>query len=115
MLDKSRCPHFHNFFHRTNARANQTQRSSIHSTKPAFTSEDPFVILESTSTTAYTSSELFSDPLEEISKLSKSGGTKLGVSSNAIPSLRPPPKPMQVSKADKGSYCFLKFWRFLVP
>lgn len=85
----------------TNARANQAQQSSIHSTKPAFTSEDPFVILESTSTTAYTSSELFSDPLEEISKLSKSGGTKLGVSSNAIPSLRPPPKPMQISKADK--------------
>jgi hypothetical protein len=87
--------------YRTNARINQPQQSSIHSTNPAFTSEDPFVILESTSTPAYASSKLFSDPLEEISKLSKSGGTKLGVSSNAIPSLRPPPKPMQVSKADK--------------
>lgn len=109
MLDKYHCPHFHNFFHRTNARANQAQQSSIHSNKPAFTSEDPFVILESTSTTAYTSSELFSDPLEEIGKLSESGGTKLGVSLNAIPSLRPPPKPMQVSKADKGSFASSKF------
>ena len=115
ILDKSLRPHFHNLFHRTNARINQPQQSSIHSTNPAFTSEDPFVILESTSTPAYASSKLFSDPLEEISKLSKSGGTKLGVSSNAIPSLRPPPKPMQVSKADKGSYCFLKLIKFSFP
>jgi hypothetical protein len=75
----------------------------------AFTSsDDPFVVLESTSNPAYTSTELFSDPLEQISKLNSSGGTRPGISSNAIPSLRPPPKPTQVSNADKGSYCFLK-------
>lgn len=35
--------------------------------------EDPFVVLESTSTTGVSSTGLFNDPLEEISKLSKSG------------------------------------------
>jgi hypothetical protein len=76
----------------------------------AFTSsDDPFVVLESTSNPPYTSSELFLDPLEQIGKLNNSGGTRPGISSNAIPSLRPPPNPTQVSNAYKGSYCFIKF------
>lgn len=43
--------------------------------------EDPFVVLESTSTPAVSSSVLFSDPLEEISKLSNSGSTRVDGSS----------------------------------
>ncbi|KAM7253108.1 hypothetical protein ACFE04_025726 [Oxalis oulophora] len=54
--------------------------------------DDPFDILNSTSTSTNTS---FTDPLEEISKLS--GNKKPGTT----PTLRPPPKPAQVVKADK--------------
>lgn len=84
------------------SRTSQPQQSPFHSTKLAFTSsQDPFVVLESTSNPAYTSSKLFSDPLEQISNLNYSGGTRPGISSNAIPSLRPPPKPAQLSNANK--------------
>ncbi|GJT02290.1 DnaJ domain-containing protein [Tanacetum coccineum] len=43
--------------------------------------DDPFVVLESMSTPGASSKGLFEDPLEEISKLSKSRSTKAGVSS----------------------------------
>ncbi|KAF7816820.1 auxilin-related protein 2 [Senna tora] len=49
--------------------------------------DDPFSVFETTSSSA-SSSVL--DPLEEISKLNKSGGMK---GSSNTPSLRPPPKP----------------------
>lgn len=81
---------------------NQPRQSPLSSTKPAFpSSEDPFVVLESTSGTAHNSSELFSDQLEQLGMLNNSGRSKAGISSTAIPSLRPPPKPRQVSNADK--------------
>ncbi|CAK9137486.1 unnamed protein product [Ilex paraguariensis] len=43
--------------------------------------DDPFVVLESTSTPAASSTGLFIDPLEEIGKLGKSGNTKADNSS----------------------------------
>ncbi|KAB5527786.1 hypothetical protein DKX38_021633 [Salix brachista] len=43
--------------------------------------EDPFVVLESNSTPATSSSGLFTDPLEEISKISSTGNTKVDSSS----------------------------------
>ncbi|KAA8543603.1 hypothetical protein F0562_021651 [Nyssa sinensis] len=43
--------------------------------------EDPFVVLESTSTPSDSSKGIFTDPLEEISKLSNSGNTKMDGSS----------------------------------
>ncbi|KAB1200526.1 Auxilin-related protein 1 [Morella rubra] len=82
---------------------NQPQQALVHSTissKDPFV-EDPFAVLESISKPAYTSSDVFSDPLEQMSKLNNSGGKRLGASSNAIPPLRPPPKPTQVPKAEK--------------
>ena len=46
--------------------------------------EDPFVVLESTSTLAVSSLMLFTDPLEEISKLGNSGSTRVYGSSAVI-------------------------------
>ncbi|RVW66533.1 Auxilin-related protein 2 [Vitis vinifera] len=46
--------------------------------------EDPFVVLESTSTPAVSSLMLFTDPLEEISKLGNSGSTRVDGSSAVI-------------------------------
>ncbi|XP_057987079.1 auxilin-related protein 2 [Hevea brasiliensis] len=64
----------------------------------AFTSaDDPFVILESTSTTTKLT---FTDPLEEFSKFNLSGSTNRLGSSN-ISARRPPPKPGQVLKSNK--------------
>lgn len=58
------------------------QSTTIHSTKSMTTLlEDPFAGFESTSTPVNTSSSLFSDPLEEISKLNTSGSTKESSSS----------------------------------
>ena len=75
------------------------KHSARQSTKSTFTSsEDPLIVLESTSTseTAYDSSDLLSDPLEGISKLNKSGGTK-------PPRLKSPPRATtQVSQGFKG-------------
>lgn len=74
------------------------KHSGRQSTKSTFTSsEDPLIVLESTSTseTAYDSSDLLSDPLEGISKLNKSGGTK-------PPRLKSPPRATtQVSQGFK--------------
>lgn len=90
----------------TYAQENRRQQSTVRSTKSNFSSslDDPFVVLESvstsTSTPAYDSSDFFSE-LEQISKFSNSGGAKLGVSSNSSTKLKSPPKSAQVSKGDK--------------
>ncbi|XP_008361516.3 auxilin-related protein 2 isoform X2 [Malus domestica] len=76
---------------------NRPRRSTVHSTKSNFGSsmDDPFVVLESVSTSAstpgYDSSDIFSE-LEQISKLSNSGGAKPGDSSNSSTKLKSPPK-----------------------
>ena len=46
--------------------------------------EDLFVVLESTSTPVVSSLMLFTDPLEEISKLGNSGSTRVDGSSAVI-------------------------------
>ncbi|KAF2296689.1 hypothetical protein GH714_001243 [Hevea brasiliensis] len=72
----------------------------------AFTSaDDPFVILESTSTTTKLT---FTDPLEEFSKFNLSGSTNRLGSSN-ISAQRPPPKPGQVLKSNKDPLSFGEF------
>lgn len=82
------------------SRTSQPEQSWVHSTKSTFiSSEDPFTVLETISKPAYTSSELFSDPLGQLSRPNKYEGLKLG----AIPILKPPPKPMQFLNAQKGS------------
>ncbi|XP_010931651.1 auxilin-related protein 2 [Elaeis guineensis] len=51
--------------------------------KPAAsTSANPFVVLETTSTSAYSSSGLFNDPLEDISRTANSGSTKVEASAS---------------------------------
>ncbi|KAE9460881.1 hypothetical protein C3L33_07208, partial [Rhododendron williamsianum] len=51
-------------------------------TKPTYdVMEDPFVVLESNSTPSASSPGLFTDPLEEISKIGNSGNTKVSGSS----------------------------------
>ncbi|XP_077231579.1 auxilin-related protein 2-like isoform X4 [Tasmannia lanceolata] len=63
---------------RETSEINQPQRS----TKPTSSIlDDPFVILESTSVPSYSSSGLFTDPLEHISKPLGSGNTKVDGSS----------------------------------
>ncbi|KAL6310705.1 hypothetical protein AAG906_022708 [Vitis piasezkii] len=61
--------------------------------------EDPFVVLESTSTPAVSSLMLFTDPLEEISKLGNSGSTRVDGSS-ATPS---PPSHVNASPNETNS------------
>lgn len=56
-----------------NSETNKLNQSAVGSTKSTSTlAEDPFVLFESTSTPADTSSPVFSDPLEEMSKISNS-------------------------------------------
>ncbi|GMP90069.1 hypothetical protein CsSME_00041362 [Camellia sinensis var. sinensis] len=58
------------------------QKTSVNSTKPTSdVMEDPFVVLESTSTPETSSPGMFTDPLEEIGKLGNSGNTKVSGSS----------------------------------
>ncbi|PSS09580.1 Auxilin-related protein [Actinidia chinensis var. chinensis] len=60
------------------------QSTSFDSTEPTSDMmEDPFVVLESTSTPAASSPGLFTDPLEEIRKLGNSGNTKVSGSSTS--------------------------------
>ncbi|KAL3592467.1 hypothetical protein D5086_011107 [Populus alba] len=74
------------------------KEKNMHTITPAFTSsEDPFAVLEQTSTTT----KSFTDPLEEFGKFNHSGRTERAVSSNCSPPLRPPPKPGQVLKTGK--------------
>ncbi|KAJ9673547.1 hypothetical protein PVL29_023236 [Vitis rotundifolia] len=57
----------------TNSETSKLNQSTVGSTKSTSTlAEDPFVLFESTSTPADTSSPVFSDPLEEMSKISNS-------------------------------------------
>ncbi|GMJ15186.1 AUXILIN-LIKE3 [Hibiscus trionum] len=77
-------------------------RSNVKATKSTFrSSEEPFVILDSDSGSEYNFPKFPTDPLGEFSVLKQSGGAKPRGSSNASQSLRPPPKPTQVLKADK--------------
>ncbi|CAL1412513.1 unnamed protein product [Linum trigynum] len=81
---------------------NSSRTSEKGTTKSSFNSaDDPFIVLESTSSTTTNSS--FLDPLEEFSKFASSGGgnTKPTGSSNVPTSLRPLPKPGQVLKSVK--------------
>ncbi|CAN1234475.1 Auxilin-related protein 1 [Linum perenne] len=67
------------------------------SAAPGFSSaDDPFVVLESTSTATNSS---FVDPIEELTKFGRS--TKPASSPNVSSSLKPPPKPGQVLKSVK--------------
>ncbi|XP_059626321.1 auxilin-related protein 2-like [Cornus florida] len=62
--------------------SSEAQKPTVSSNQTASTViEDPFVVLESTSTPVVSSPGLFTDPLEEISKLSNSGNTKVNKSS----------------------------------
>ncbi|XVF36974.1 hypothetical protein REPUB_Repub19eG0105000 [Reevesia pubescens] len=77
-------------------------RTNVKTTKSTFKSSgEPFVVLESDSGSEYNFSEASKDPPEEFSMLNHFGGTKPRGSSNASPSLRPPPKATRVLKADK--------------
>ncbi|KAL9359132.1 hypothetical protein Peur_047255 [Populus x canadensis] len=80
-----------------------SKEESIRTTTPAFTStEDPFVVLEQTST----KTKLSTDPLEEFGKFNHSGRAESTVLSNRSLPLRPPPKPGQVLKTGKSSDVF---------
>ncbi|KAK9280945.1 hypothetical protein L1049_003836 [Liquidambar formosana] len=62
---------------RPNSEPSRSQKKTSDSTKTASkVMEDPFVVLESTSTPMVLSSGLFTDPLEQFSKLSSSGNKK---------------------------------------
>ncbi|KAK0577634.1 hypothetical protein LWI29_036206 [Acer saccharum] len=75
--------------------------TNVKAAKSTFMSaEDPFVVLERTSTPGNSSSDPFTDPLEELGKLTQSGGSKPNVS-KVSPILKPPPRPAQVLKADQ--------------
>lgn len=70
------------FLHRPLSEATRVQKTTFNATRPASAvKEDPFVVLESNSTPAVSSPQLFADPLEEISKPSNSGNTKVSGSS----------------------------------
>ncbi|XP_011008205.1 PREDICTED: auxilin-related protein 1-like [Populus euphratica] len=67
---------------RSTSESGQFQKPSSNSARPVpGVMEDPFVVLESTSTPPTSSSGLFTDPLEEISKISNTGNTKIDSSS----------------------------------
>ncbi|WCJ44408.1 Chaperone DnaJ-domain superfamily protein [Euphorbia peplus] len=59
---------------------------------------DPFVVLESTSTSEKST---FTDPLDTFSQFSNSGSRKPAGASNVLSALRPPPRPGQVLKSEK--------------
>lgn len=70
------------FLHRPLSEATRVQKTTFNATRPASAvKEDPFIVLESNSTPAVSSPQLFADPLEEISKPSNSGNTKVSGSS----------------------------------
>ncbi|KAF8404059.1 hypothetical protein HHK36_008936 [Tetracentron sinense] len=67
---------------RATSETSRPQPSTVPSTKlTSSVLENPFVVLESTSTPAYSSSGLFTDPLEQISDLNNLGSTKVEDSS----------------------------------
>lgn len=63
--------------------------------------KDPFIVLEASSNPAYGSSDSFTDALDELGKLTQSGTRKPDGPSKASRTLKPPPKPSQVLKADE--------------
>ncbi|KAI8574154.1 hypothetical protein RHMOL_Rhmol01G0332400 [Rhododendron molle] len=70
------------FLHRPLSEATRVQKTTFNATRPASAvKEDPFVVLEPNSTPTVSSPQLFADPLEEISKPSNSGNTKVSGSS----------------------------------
>ncbi|XP_062022396.1 auxilin-related protein 1 [Rosa rugosa] len=78
----------------------RTQQSTVNSTKSNFSSpmDDPFVVLESVSSSTPADSLDYLSELEQFSKMSNSGGANQGGSSNSSTKLKAPPKPAQVSK-----------------
>ncbi|KAL9384585.1 hypothetical protein Peur_021595 [Populus x canadensis] len=67
---------------RSTSESGQFQKPSSNSARPVpSVMEDLFVVLESTSTPPTSSSGLLTDPLEEISKISNTGNTKINSSS----------------------------------
>ncbi|XWS75950.1 hypothetical protein CRYUN_Cryun01aG0135600 [Craigia yunnanensis] len=63
---------------RSTSEAGQSQKPASNSSKTGSNlMEDPFVVLESTSDPADSSSGLFTDPLEEISELNRSGKSRV--------------------------------------
>ncbi|KAJ9169882.1 hypothetical protein P3X46_018030 [Hevea brasiliensis] len=67
---------------RSTSESSRSQKPSANSARiTSSIIEDPFVVLESASTPASSSSGLYVDPLEEISKFSSSGNTKVDNSS----------------------------------
>lgn len=67
---------------RSTSESTRSQKPSATSARTASSMmENPFVVLESTSTPAASSSGLYVDPLEEINKFSSSGSTKVDSSS----------------------------------
>ncbi|XP_028104503.1 auxilin-related protein 2-like isoform X1 [Camellia sinensis] len=72
----------HSISSRPKSEYSRPQKTSVNSTKPTSdVMEDPFVVLESTSTPETSSPGMFTDPLEEIGKLGNSGNTKVSGSS----------------------------------
>lgn len=64
-------------FSRSQSVSSQSPKISANSTQPASSVlDDPFVVLQSTSAQGHSSPEVFSDPLDEISKLSNSADSK---------------------------------------
>ncbi|XP_004290908.1 PREDICTED: auxilin-related protein 2 [Fragaria vesca subsp. vesca] len=78
----------------------RTQQSTVNLTRSNFSSPmvDPFVVLESVSSSGPADSLDYLSGLEQFSKMSNSGGAKQGGSSNSSTKLKAPPKPAQVSK-----------------
>ncbi|XP_065875310.1 auxilin-related protein 1 [Euphorbia lathyris] len=67
---------------RSTSESSQAHKPSANSGKTASSvMEDPFAVLESTSTPAASSGGLYTDPLEEIGKFSSSGSAKVDTSS----------------------------------
>ncbi|XP_024166050.1 auxilin-related protein 1 isoform X4 [Rosa chinensis] len=88
------------FLFRTYTQESRTQQSTVNSTKSNFSSpmDDPFVVLESVSSSTPADSLDYLSELEQFSKMSNSGGANHGGSSNSSTKLKAPPKPAQVSK-----------------
>ena len=100
-------------FHRPTKNVSWAPKSTVNATEPSSNViDDPFVVLESTSTSAVSSSMLFTDPLEEISKFSNSGSTKVDGSSavggeafndlDPLDGLGKPAFPSEMNKREKS-------------
>ncbi|KAG9457126.1 hypothetical protein H6P81_001634 [Aristolochia fimbriata] len=75
-------PGFGGSQNRDTSERNKTHQSSAPSTNSSPpVADDPFVVLESTTTPAYSSAGLFADPLESVTKFNNSSGSKANNSS----------------------------------